>query len=42
MEKHELVPYQVVVYIGENNLNMADGVDFDFGKEKGAHTESSV
>ncbi|WP_153039601.1 Rpn family recombination-promoting nuclease/putative transposase [Thermoanaerobacter sp. YS13] len=33
MEKHELVPYQVVVYIGENNLNMADGVDFDFGKE---------
>jgi len=33
MEKHELVPYQIVVYIGENNLNMADGVDFDFGKE---------
>jgi len=33
MEKHELVPYQVVVYIGENNLNMADGVNFDFGEE---------
>jgi len=33
MEKYGLIPYQVVVYIGENNLNMANGVEFDFGKE---------
>ncbi|ERM91487.1 transposase [Caldanaerobacter subterraneus subsp. yonseiensis KB-1] len=33
MEKYGLIPYQVVVYIGENSLNMADGLDFNFGKE---------
>jgi len=33
IEKYSLIPYQVVVYIGKNNLNMVDKIDFDFGKE---------
>ncbi|SFE01890.1 conserved hypothetical protein (putative transposase or invertase) [Thermoanaerobacter thermohydrosulfuricus] len=33
MEKYSLIPYQVVVYIGKNNLNMVDRINFDFGKE---------
>lgn len=33
MEKYNLRPYQVVVYIGKDNLNMADNIDFNFGSE---------
>lgn len=33
MEKYGLMPYQIVIYIGKNNLNMLDKIDFDFGEE---------
>ena len=33
MEKYNLMPYQVVIYIGKSSLNMVNKIDFDFGKE---------
>ncbi|TCO57789.1 putative transposase/invertase (TIGR01784 family) [Caldanaerobacter subterraneus] len=33
MEKYNLAPYQVVIYIGEHDLNMANKIDFNFGEE---------
>lgn len=33
MEKYNLAPYQAVIYIGEHDLNMANKIDFNFGKE---------
>ncbi|MBE3578977.1 MAG: Rpn family recombination-promoting nuclease/putative transposase [Caldanaerobacter subterraneus] len=33
MEKYLLMPYQIVIYIGKDDLNMVNKIDFDFGKE---------
>jgi predicted transposase/invertase (TIGR01784 family) len=33
MEKHNLIPYQVVVYIGKDNVKMANSLSYDFGEQ---------
>ncbi|EIV99885.1 Rpn family recombination-promoting nuclease/putative transposase [Thermoanaerobacter siderophilus] len=33
MEKHNLVPYQVVIYFGKNELKMEDKLDYHLGKK---------
>jgi len=33
MEKHNLLPYQVVVYIGKDNANMKNSLSYDFGEQ---------
>jgi len=33
MEKHNLMPYQVVIYLGKNMLRVRDKLDYNFGKE---------
>ncbi|WHE06787.1 Rpn family recombination-promoting nuclease/putative transposase [Thermoanaerobacterium thermosaccharolyticum] len=33
MEKHNLLPYQVVVYMGNDNLKMANSLSYDFGEQ---------
>lgn len=33
MEKHKLMPYQVVVYLGRNELKMENRLDYNFGEE---------
>ncbi|MGF7400217.1 Rpn family recombination-promoting nuclease/putative transposase [Thermoanaerobacterium thermosaccharolyticum] len=33
MEKHNLIPYQIVVYIGKDNVNMVNSLSYDFGEQ---------
>ncbi|WKV10433.1 Rpn family recombination-promoting nuclease/putative transposase [Thermoanaerobacterium sp. CMT5567-10] len=33
MEKHNLLPYQIVVYIGKDNVKMANSLNYDFGEQ---------
>ncbi|WHE06778.1 Rpn family recombination-promoting nuclease/putative transposase [Thermoanaerobacterium thermosaccharolyticum] len=33
MEKHNLLPYQIVVYIGKDNANMKNSLSYDFGEQ---------
>ncbi|PHO07838.1 transposase [Thermoanaerobacterium thermosaccharolyticum] len=33
MEKHNLLPYQIVVYIGKDNVKMANSLSYDFGEQ---------
>ncbi|MBP2071268.1 MULTISPECIES: Rpn family recombination-promoting nuclease/putative transposase [Thermoanaerobacterium] len=33
MEKHNLLPYQIVVYIGKDNVKMANNLSYDFGEQ---------
>ncbi|AST57375.1 transposase [Thermoanaerobacterium thermosaccharolyticum] len=33
MEKHNLLPYQIVIYIGKDNANMKNSLNFDFGEQ---------
>ncbi|AFK85918.1 MULTISPECIES: Rpn family recombination-promoting nuclease/putative transposase [Thermoanaerobacterium] len=33
MEKHNLLPYQVVVYIGKDDVKMGNGLNYDFGEQ---------
>ncbi|WHE07047.1 Rpn family recombination-promoting nuclease/putative transposase [Thermoanaerobacterium thermosaccharolyticum] len=33
MEKHNLLPYQIVVYIGKDNVKMENSLSYDFGEQ---------
>ncbi|ETO39558.1 Rpn family recombination-promoting nuclease/putative transposase [Thermoanaerobacterium aotearoense] len=33
MEKHDLLPYQIVIYIGKDNANMKSSLNYDFGEQ---------
>ncbi|PHO07978.1 transposase [Thermoanaerobacterium thermosaccharolyticum] len=33
MEKHSLLPYQIVIYIGKDNANMKNSLNYNFGEQ---------